>query len=220
MTVQQVENRVTPLDFYGGGSHPASYQGTGDIAVSDSMAFNGNSYQSFWSPGNTIIVTPEITPKINQKWELLSIGFVGYLTVRTNTSCFGKLGAILGGLPSPSNNGAPTPKISGTFTDGPSVSANGVMLPLPNPNLSVPLWTPDSDPLPPTYNPAGGAPPTLPVSATLQLPNPIDLYDGYPLSVGVWIKPSLLGTPSTNGAAYFEIDITALSFTLTYEDGL
>jgi hypothetical protein len=178
-----------------------------------------------WTPGNTIYAAPAITPNISQSWKLQSIGFTAYMALNNTTPIYGKLGKIVGGLMLPTLSPSPSTPGRQLGAGQPYTTGAGMMEPLPDPAITTTMWDPGTDPLPPNRFAAptlGFVPATLlPIQANLQLPSPIDLYDGYPLTVGLWIFPSLVATRLSIGAnTYYEMDLFNASYTLTYEDGL
>jgi hypothetical protein len=93
------------------------------------------------------------------------------------------------------NAGLQTPPITVYYT----VPAS--LIPLPNPNLTFDVWDPASDALPPYAS--GVTVPTiaqmLQISGVLQLSIPLDLDDGVPIVMGLWMLPSLRGSAVRTG---------------------
>lgn len=176
-------------------------------------------------------------PATSQKWSLLSVTVNGYLGLVAGSnigsapalSPYGRLGKIITAL-DPSN-----PAPFGGFISGSSGQPWSVnMSPLPaDGTLSVPLFDPASDELPPwapMYFKPGlqiitGYPsipiPTqlLPVSATITPPNPIQLLSVLQPGIGIWMEPSLLGDSSRVGG-YMGLTLFYATYTVDYDDGL
>lgn len=170
-------------------------------------------YLSQRSRGRTIIGVSRVTPTIiGQKWTVQSIAIQAYLVLIYNTGsgAFGLLGKVLGGLLTEPNQQATGIGIAGPFQ------------PIHDPTLTFPLWTPDSDPIPPTVFGLNyiGQPPSafLPVSGILQLPLPVTIEPGESVAIGMWILPLLLGFSVPN--ASLSLGILFGQWTITYDNGV
>lgn len=126
-----------------------------------------------------------------------------------NFQPYGKLGAIQVGL---TQQPATPPGIVGPFSlSFKSFPADATM--------ATPLFDPANDNLPPVlaatsaYNPAA----YLPVSQSLNLPQPLALQSGSPLGVGIWMEPSLLPTAG-NSNVQFILVLAGAAYTIVYDD--
>lgn len=96
------------------------------------------------------------------------------------------------------------------------------MLELPDPSLTVEIWNPASDPLPPLFD--GGPIPEkpsalLPINGLLQLTNPIELAPGESVGVGIWITPSLIGSSGIAANQQWLIGLSSkTSYVVTYDE--
>lgn len=164
---------------------PGSFRtapGTGTNVLDQVLFSGGPAYEAARSPGATLIDNANALA-IGKQWKLLSVSVQAYLTFQVVQSCYGLLGKIIAGVDtsgqlSITNNG--TSPYTPTF------------LPLPSDaTLTQTLWTPDSDPIPP----APGITPGLAVYSIVTLPVPITVFAGLQILVGLWMLPSLIGTP-------------------------
>jgi hypothetical protein len=207
------------------------------INIADVTNFpNGDSIASEWTDGATMFVPSVLGgPGISQGWSLLSVSIQGYLALiswdnifaPTSTyQSFGKLGKIVAGL----ILDEPLQQSSGVFFSA-TAPFTEAMVPLPSDGTLVDtLFDPDVDAMPPqmvqgqigenVFTVNGIV--MLPVSVTIQPPNPIDIIAATPPTLGIWMTPSLLGVNNlTQSTAQF-IGLTLMngSFTVDYDDGL
>lgn len=162
-------------------------------------------------------------PKVSENWEIISVSVQASLMFAnfnnagfTAVSAFGRFGRIFAGV-----------SMDELVTTPPQQSFLG---PIPQPpsdlSLTVDIWNPDIDPMPPTRADATGtfAPQldqTLLIGGTISPPNPLQLFEGVQPSVGIWMTPSLLGAganavpPNLLGLTLFYA-----SFAVNYDDGL
>jgi hypothetical protein len=117
----------------------------------------------------------------------------------------------------------------GSFTLTPAIPRNPTvtvyyttpasLTPLPNPNLTFTVWDPASDALPP-YFALPGTPTTnqaLQVGGLLQLASPLQLTPGTPITIGLWMLPSLLGSSVAQNPT--GLAVAGAQCYLTYDDG-
>lgn len=167
-------------------------------------------FDSFWTPGATLIDNVNLSPLPNQKWSLLSVYIRGYPGIILPPQGYGKLGKIYGGLLLFEEQ--PT-------TQGPSQEPYQNFTPLPS-SLLAPLWDPNSDPLPTQMIP--GVTPTnttTQAACQIELPQPLDIQPGQQLRVGMWIMPSLFGSAATVNPGQGFLLVTNANYTVQYDDG-
>lgn len=173
------------------------------------------------SAGSTLIDAVNFTlgPGLGQTFTITSVSIEAYVELLVNANLsfppagpFGQLGAILGALVV--QDASQTPGNFGT----------AAVLPLPpDMSLSVPLFDPAVNPLPPIRAGASFAPfgpgTMLALSGSILPPNPIELPPNTTPSVGVgiWMLPSLLGIL---GLGQIGMRIWGASYCVTYDDGL
>lgn len=188
---------------------------TAGYAAHDSWSVPlGVNYRSATSNGCTVFASMGLNPSLVQKWSILSVGFQAALGIAINgIAVFGRLAPIYCGV---FLEGGPSP--------GPAVILPPA--PLSDPSLTVKLWDPNTDPMPPisdglalgTMNPGE----LLQVSAAVQLPVPYPLRSGArPPVVGMWIMQSLLGTPNASTTpSLWQLVTVDPSYTFEIDDGL
>lgn len=172
-------------------------------------------YQSIRSPGATLIDVATPGSQINQVWTLQSVGVRADIALQGGVRLYGKLGRILTGIVLPPNAQA-TPGSSIGAAVQPWVSP---LLALPDPTLTAPLWDPVNDVLPPlsaNQLPINAAPSNfLQVSTAIQLPQPVDMRPGDPIGLGIWILPSLIGSPTSG---FLNVLVYHATYVLVYEE--
>lgn len=168
--------------------------------------------------GSTLLTSVQF-PTPSQAWKLISVGVRASLQNGFNLFAmrpFGKLGAIKMGIVL---NDDVSPTSISVLSGIGNVPFGVPILPLPtDPSLTELLWTPESNPLPP----GAGQPSTLDVNATIFPPVPLDLSPGVPLSVGIWVSPSIVGVnaePFGGHQPIATIIVHSAAYTITYEDG-
>lgn len=155
------------------------------------------------TPGSTLIVP--IVPILSQTapipQKLLGVTINAQHLWTSLGGTFGKWGKILGGIVFAqtanvvSTGNAFGPGIN-NITDFPADSS-----------LITTLWDEDNDPLPP--QPSGAVPilsnPPQIISGSVQLQSPYSFSEGRPVSVAIWMMPSLIGGyPQTGVAAEWQ----------------
>lgn len=192
----------------------------------------GAGVNSLWTPGGTTIDSVELTPlPIEAKWTLIGFSIQGGLSFGiTPGGSFAKLGKVIAGLVIPS--------IPGIINPGSAVSnPNGILNFPQDTTLTVPIWDPAIDPLPPSGvigSPIGGLlTEPLNVSAELLLSNPIEILASMDIGIGVWMLPSLIGNYQDGSFTYEMIfgnskiipqtsqpnAIGVPNYTIIYDDG-
>lgn len=176
-------------------------------------------YSHVRTPGATVINSVTPTQQINQQWSLQSIGIQAFLALvmGINHNLVGKLGKIVAGLLLPTN---PQPTTSGLQ------NFSSILLPLPDPTLTVTLWDPETDQMPPVYPHGVGLDPTLKTSLSgflsigqvLQLQQPVDLEPGETVGIGIWMLPSLLARPTEDVASFYQLGIYQAKSLLVYNE--
>jgi hypothetical protein len=175
------------------------------------------------TPGATIItrIAPG-GPQQNQRWTLVSVSVQAYLALASSGApsyprIGGKLGRIIAGLiTDPAQAPTPLPFVS-------------VAQPLPlDSTLTSSLFDPKNDDAPPTFDGALfpgslGANVTpdklLAIQADISPPLPIGIVPGEPMSVGIWMMPSVLSSVVT-GPSEVDFILAWASYTINYDDGL
>lgn len=161
------------------------------------LAYNGPVVRSYsqYTAGTTILdrLSPVFPPTV-EKCDLLSFSvnaklnlFVSEISQQAVDSPYGRFGKIIAGL---TQVGAPT---SGIYL-GNNVPWTQKLQQLPDDlTLVNELWNPANDPLPPQI--VGFSGPDyaqgLQLSLTHTLPNPIPLFQGTEILIGIWVLPSL-----------------------------
>lgn len=188
------------------------------INLTDNVNTNGTQFGSVWSPGGTIIDRiNNLKPQRNQDWSVISVTLQAQLTFVTPGRIYGKIGKLLAAL-------VTDPTVT-QATAGPGSGGQpwaNPMLPLPQDmTLSVDLWNPVSDPLPPADIITGSATQAnaLNVTATIAPPVPIDLVSGIDIGVGIWMLPALYGW-STASSVGMGLVVYNARWQVNYDDNL
>lgn len=206
--------------------------GPNNINLLDGVGFSNTAYASAYTPGATLIDAVELNPTLMQSWAILSVGFQAYLGLVAdyvqgggNIPLFGRLGRLIGGM---ALNGTPTFASIGYPPTGPvfPVPYQSSILPLPaDPSLYATLWDPGSNPLPPQApnifdNPQLAPGSMLSVSGSVSLPVPRPVLTNQQVAVGLWLTPSLLGSPVNPSprTSYAGLVVAFASYTVTYSN--
>lgn len=178
-------------------------------------------YAQFTQGATLLDELSSVFPPTVEKCDLLAFTVSAELVLWANETGqpedqpYGKLGKIVTGLTQVGS------KTSGVFSP-----ANPVIVPwtqkcqpLPSDlTLLSDLWNPVNDELPPTTNTFGARPQGLKVSATQTLANPIPLFQGTNVLIGMWALPSLLRcSVNTDLPIVYPICYEG-SYSLTYDD--
>lgn len=166
-----------------------------------------------WTPGNMVVEALALTPPFTQRWQLLAVAVQANLQLIesfTGEINYGKLGQILAGLVPNGVSQTQPPVAIGQL--------NGLQIPSNQVGVGT-LWDPAADPLPPVTKVLGQGP-TLPMSCSVQLPQPIDLPQAEQGGIGMWMKPSLLGSSGGASASTVGLLIANANYTVTYDDGV
>lgn len=162
---------------------------------------------SGWTTGVTQIdQVPANSFPGNRGFDLLGFTITAFLTMQqgSRSSYFGKLGPLVGFV---SVRGA-------VATTGPASTQNGVILPADN---RVTVWDPAQDPLPPTATYPGVAATPLPVSASMEFPQPIAVQLGDPILVGLCATPSLLSCLNTLSTPVIWLAVLGAGYSIQYQ---
>ena len=165
--------------------------------------------QAVRTPGATLTQLISYSPE-QKPWSLQSIGFQAGVSIDLTAKPIGKLGKIVAGLVLPPAQSIPSGQIISP------------VIPLPNPTLTVDLWDPANDPLPPEYVITSAHTPSpqsqLQVSGILQLQQPVQIQRGEQIQVGLWILPSLLSFQVAG--TQWTLQVVQAQWRLVYDDGL
>lgn len=185
--------------------------------------------QPGWSGGATLIDQLLFQPPQFSSWHILSysinagLSFESYFNdLDTEFPIYGKLGKIFAALQldtGPTTGGS----LPGTMTYAIGAPYICPALPLPNDmTLGVTLFDPGSDPAPPTnyWNATTTVPNLLPLTASLQLAQPMQVTGSASIGIGLWICPSLLSGSGTNGGAAGGLCLRNGTYTVYYDDGV
>lgn len=193
----------------------------GNVNLSDGPSSGGTAYASSFTPGATLVdsvtALSSLGPSISQKWKLLTVTVSGYLLFLSQIPTYGKFGKVMAAL-------VLDQKLSPT--QGPFNPYVSPILPLPDTSLAGTLWDPATDPLPPVvgtsltflsrFSPSN----SLAVFATIPIPISLDLIPGENLAIGLWMFPSLVGSPSASLLTFGQLVLQDCQYTLNYDDGL
>lgn len=197
-----------------------------DLTIADYYAplANNPANAAAWTTGSYITQQVDNVVSTGRPWTVLAYSVSAMLNIGKDVpnavAFFGKLSPIVAnvGTDVPSKPGIPgvTPWALGQLP-----------YPVDSTKLAT-LFDPTSNPLPPAFNTAGGTAqiattPTLPVTAGLTLPQPLQLQSGSALSVSLIMPPALLATSSETASAYrfmaVSMFVRAASYTVIYDDG-
>lgn len=182
----------------------------GENAIDSSPSFSA--YLAAWTQGCTAVQIVSPSPSGSEKWSVLSVTIAANLqfVYVNNSPLYGKLGKVIAGL-----------------ILNPSLSQGGAiqtvpMIPLPTDQalLGV-MWDGNIDPMPPGRLAATNGGPALPISATVNPPLAIELpSSGEEIGVGIWITPSLYGTPAIfSSPAQAGLRVLNAQYVVDYDDG-
>lgn len=176
-----------------------------------------------WSQGASLTLPlQDGGPSVSQKWSLLSVSVQGYLVLaQPGVPLGGKFGKIIASLVMES--------------PPPYTGAGGIPVPYVKPvqqipndsSLTVDLWDPANDALPPTLI---GSSPTLSgnnsgiggslaISNSISPPVPLELNPGEPPSLQISMLPSILAAQQQVGFV-FGLAMYYGTYTINYDDGL
>lgn len=171
-----------------------------------------------WSLGATLLDPIQLDIPAQKSFSILGFSVMGQLSLlRSGNPSYGKLGKLLTAVVTDS---------SAHDTGNSALSNSNVavpVLPLPrDASVITSLWDPAVDPLPPLIAASVPAiPASVPVSATLNLPQPLELEVGNQLLIGLWLMPSLgpnqAGGPSI-GQPNTTIVLSQAVATIIYDD--
>ncbi len=168
--------------------------------------------------GSTEIAIASPSPQINSKWTLVSVSILGYLFVNLafSSRLFGKFGVIRGGF-----------SLDQTFIQEYLLGSNPSLQSLPyDLSLTGVMWDPASDQLPPITdgNNIGSGNTSellgMPISCTISPQVPLDIIAGKETFIGIWMDPSLLGSPDGPNADGSGLMIIGPTYSMIYDDGL
>jgi hypothetical protein len=195
-------------------------------------AFSSNPHVSAYSAGATLIDVVDLGATVSSSWKLISVSIQAYLAIIHSESgsnfspVYGRFGKIKTALITKPDTFSTSGQY-GTFVTP--------MLPLPQDStLTVDLWDPAIDPLPPRITSVASPPPSTPqpshtpgtllaVQTSIQLPIAIDIVAAEQVCVGIWILPSLLAFTSASFSpsflVLFGMSILQASYVLNIDDG-
>ena len=164
-----------------------------------------------WTLGATQIDSVQWSQPPNQSWSLLSVSVSARLGIWKPFPCFGKLGKILAGI-------AP-----GAVQTGQGPSNTGVLsfegFPTNQAGIGT-LWDPAVDGLPEDSfsNPIANC---LPVTMTVNFPQPVPISPGTPLGIGIWLEPNLIGINQIVGSGnIWALQVGSANYSIIYDDGI
>lgn len=200
---------------------PGSFRHDGNgINLADSYTGPGTLLDVQRTTGATILdrvsLATQFGPQYGTRWQVQNVSITAYLSIVSAGMC-GKLGKFIGGV-------IIDPNIQPMTTKGPGANAFSTpMRELPqDPSLTVSLWDPAQEPMPPATSPSGSPPQAsqlLPVTATVQLPTPIRPLPIVDIIVGIWLTPSLVTVVRPGSAQGLSIYAYNSIFNVGYDDG-
>jgi len=168
-----------------------------------------------WSYGATLIFSPGFQPPSLEVWEIQAVSITAKLCLAVPAAptipLYGKLGKVVAAvLP----QGATSTAHQGQPDSG--------MIPLPQDStLSVDLFDPAVDMMPPLWTSSITTPPSepagmLPLQSVISLPIGQGSQSAANLALGLWITPSLLHNTATQS---FGLALFGAAYTIIYDDG-
>jgi hypothetical protein len=179
------------------GSFPGNASAAGLLNIADAFPFGTGA----WSSGGSLMVSLGIQPPLSERWHLIAWTLTYQGVHLPSTAIHGKLGKILGGVVRDQQQR--------TTGSNPWINP-GQPFPADTNAIAV-LWDGSIDPAFPFWDSGVSLPPFAPASFTYPLPLPIEIEAGRPLSIGIWLQPSLIA-----GGA---INILNANYVITVDDG-
>lgn len=178
--------------------------------IEDTFATNGTPYNAVYTQGSQQVDNVQLTPSLTQNWKLLGLSVTAYIGLFYGAAggipLYGRLGKLHAALlpqGTPQTPGGPVPYAA-----------------LPPDNLIL-LWDGSNDTAPRQVS-SGSSPipqSTLQaVSGDIQLPVPIPINAGQQVAVGLYLEPSLIGTPSAT-VAIVGLGVFESTYVVNYDDG-
>jgi hypothetical protein len=170
--------------------------------------FDQANASSGWTAGATLIESVARQAPLGQVYSVVGWSICCtpiFAAPDPDSSPFGKLGKIVGGLVHMSPTPTDPAKLGGAWV--------APMIPLPdNTSGLATVWDGSSDPMIPASGPTIQATEFVPLTVAYSPPVPIELYPGDDIQIGLWITPSL----SQNSI----IAVTNASYSVVFDDGL
>lgn len=193
-------------------SYPGEFRGKSAGNFIDQVGPAGGGV-SAWTLGATIIDVPSFTPPSGRTWRILAIEFyVGFnlaIPGDLGKPAYGKLGKVIAALiPSDAHQ-----------TQGGNVNQAWInpMLPLPaDLSLITTLFNGENDSAPAQFTLTNKV--ITPLTGGLNLSQPIDIYGGQQIGLGLWLTPSLAQMGLNNEQA--GLLGSSSRYTIIYDDGL
>lgn len=167
-------------------------------------------FASSYSSGAMLLINHPEQPSGSQKWKLIAVSFHSFLALHATNPLYGKFGQLFGAA-----------IIDPVGAISPAAAASFGPMPSSDRSLAETIWDPATNPLPPLFTGASGSPVEftglLHCDAIVTPPQIREVLPGGQIAIGLWLTPSLLGSPNANtiGGLY----VFDAKYSLVIDDG-